>query len=356
MNGNTYTYHYYIPVDNTGCGFYRMRVPSWTIMENNRKSKVKHLINEAFIIPRDPSAFQALSSFRIQRWTSFKAKEYFDALCLFRDKVGFKLIYDTDDVLQKKELPAYNSYPVSDEVDASSKYYMERADYVTTTTDVLKDTLVKLGINKDKIFVIPNYLPRWWGDNFDCKRSLINFETNVYRPRIGIVCGKTHFDINHLTENCVDDFYEISDWIIENRKKYQFVFMGGMNKKLFAYKDDFEIHESVGTLSFMKKRISLGINLYIQPLLDSTFNRAKSNIKLLEAYGEGVPIITQDLPVYSLNSKYNFNKASDLDKLVKNVLSDKSGYLDIITENYGKLQDYWIEDHISEWTKLMGID
>lgn len=355
MNGDTYTYHYYIPVDNSGCGFYRMRVPSWTIMENNRTSKVKHLINEAFIIPHDSLALQALSSFRIQRWTSFNAKNYFDTICAFRDKVGFKLIYDTDDVLQKNALPEYNSYPVSEEVDKASKYYMTHSDYVTTTTDVLKETLIELGVDKNKIFVIPNYLSRWWGDNFDCRRSLTNLKNNINRPRIGIVCGKTHFDINGLTRNCVDDFYEISDWIIENRKKYQFVFMGGMNRKLNKYKDDFEIHDSVGTLSFMKKRVSLGINLYIQPLLDCTFNRAKSNIKLLEAYGEGVPILTQDLPVYALNSENNFKNVNELDTLVKSILWNKVEYSNIISENYEKVQAYWIEDHISEWTKLMGI-
>ena len=356
MNSENYTYHYYMPVDNNGCGFYRMRAPSWTLMENNRTSKMKHLINEAFIVPRDSAAFGALTSFRIQRWTGFNAKEYFDVLCAFRDKVGFRLIYDTDDVLQKNALPRYNSFPVPDEVNEASGYYMSKCDYVTTTSEVLKKTIMELGVSENKIIVVPNYLPRCWGDHFDYKRSLTNLKNNINRPRIGIVCGNTHFDSKNLTKDCVDDFYYISDWIIENRNKYKFVFMGGLNRKFAKYKDDFEIHESVGTLMYTRKRVSLNINLYIQPLLNCTFNHAKSNIKLLEAYGEGVPILTQNMPLYSLNKGNLFTNADELDRLAQSILWNKAYYADLINSNYDKVQNYWLEDHISEWAKVMGID
>ena len=349
-----YTYHFYIPVDNTGCGFYRLRVPSWAIMDQNRNNKVHNIFNECFIIPRDSYAFQAISSFRIQRWLDYSAKEYFDIIKTYRDKVGFKLIYDTDDLLKNGSIPKYNSFPMKKEIEDASTYYMNNCDYVTTSTEPLKSSLISHGVSESKIKVIPNRMPRWWGDHFDIYRTMRNYKNYKKRPRIGFVMGRNHFDSNNVTGDCNDDLYHILDWIIENRHKYQFVFMGGMNPKLKEYENDFEIHRGVPTLEFTIKRVSMNINLYIQPLQDNDFNRAKSNIKLLEAYGEGVPILTQDLPLYAMNKHCNFSTAEDLDKKVKAILTNKYDYSTIVERNYDLVQDWFIEDHLEPWKNILG--
>ena len=44
----------------------------------------------------------------------------------------------------------------------------------------------------------------------------------------------------------------------------------------------------------------LNLNVVVAPLVDNVFNRAKSNIKYLEAACMGIPGVFQDLPTYEM--------------------------------------------------------
>jgi len=87
------------------------------------------------------------------------------------------LIYEEDDAMFDKDIPLYNRGRAAfegPEVQGRIKNMLNAADFVTVTTDYLRDYYHKnYDVPLDHIIALPNLLPRYlFDDRFDIDRKL----------------------------------------------------------------------------------------------------------------------------------------------------------------------------------------
>ena len=339
-------------IDNGGCSYYRILFISQLITQIHDFA----LFCDARLLFNYEELFPLLSSFRLQRACSPLNFRWFnEALLPKKRKYGVPLIYEIDDILVRDDIPEYNCYRdiFRDGADAIP-VYMAGSDAVTVTCAPLADYYSsKFGIPRDKFRVIPNYLPRYFFDSYNELVILDRIRSQKTRkPRICFSCGMSHFDMNRTGAG--DDFSGILDWIVANRKKYQFIFHGGFPPLLERYADDF-VRIPVGPfLNYPRVRRSIGADLFIQPLRHSVFNECKSPIKLLESWAEGTPAFVQDLGSYmKIAPDACFDTPETLDRMVNALFADPDAQLQLIRRNYARMDDFWLDSHLDEWLQVM---
>jgi len=339
-------------IDFGGCSYYRILFISQLLSQlslNVSFCDTHLLFSNRGILP-------FLSSFRLQRACSIHDLEWFRKLMMpARDLYGFPLIYEIDDILVMDDIPIYNCYrDIFKEGADSLPVYMAGSDVITVTCTPLIDYYTgKFGLPRDKFRVIPNYLPRFFFDSYDEAVILDRIRSQkTRRPRICFSCGMSHFDMRRTGAG--DDFSDIFGWIVENRKKYQFIFHGGFPPELEQYANDF-VRIPVGPfLDYPRVRRSIRADLFIQPLKHSLFNECKSPIKLLESWAEGVPAFVQDLGSYmQIAPEACFDTSETLDRMVAALFSDPDAQFQIIRRNYARMDDFWLDRHLKEWLEVM---
>lgn len=153
------------------------------------------------------------------------------------------------------------------------------ADYVTVSTEFLKERMKDLS---EKVFVLPNLIDP---DNWTFKRKDHN------KIRIGWVYSPTH----------VPDIPVINDALTKVYEKY------GDTIEIVVFGttiDFFDVPttkiKGVAYADYPKMFTEAGIDISLAPLLDSDFNRAKSNIKWMESTMAGAAFVGSDLEPYQM--------------------------------------------------------
>ena len=339
-------------IDVGGCSYYRILFISQLISQkyiNTSFCDARLLFNYTRVFPQ-------LASFRLQRACGLRDIPWFkDTILPAKQRFGFPVVYEIDDILVRDDIPEYNCYrDIFRQGAEAIPVFMEGSDAVTVTCAPLADYYsAKFAIPRAKFHVIPNYLPRYFFDSFDeaVVRERIRTQ-NSRKPRICFSCGMSHFDMKHTGSG--DDFSGIIDWIVQNRRRYQFIFHGGFPPALAPYAEDF-IRIPVGPfLDYPRVRRSLRADLFIQPLRHSLFNECKSPIKLLESWAEGVPAFVQDLNCYrAIAPEACFDTPQTLDRMVRDLFADPDKQFDTIRSNYARMKDFWLDDHLNEWLQVL---
>ncbi|MGZ5042244.1 MAG: glycosyltransferase [Usitatibacter sp.] len=175
-------------------------------------------------------------------------------------------------------LPEYNPYAATIYPDIAQRIAraVERSDRVIVTTAALAEAY---GRGRE-VRIIPNAIDeaRWAG--------LANRPRGGSRPRIGWAGARQHFGDLQLLEPVVKATCAEVDW----------VFFGMCPAALRAMAA--EVHEMVPVSRYPGHLASLGLDVAVAPLLDIPFNRAKSNLKLLEYGILGIPVIASDVEPY----------------------------------------------------------
>ena len=318
--------------------------------------------------PRYYSSIGLIRCIRIQRWfTKAHAeivKQFLRPLC---DKIGIWLVYEIDDVLLYDEIPKYNlarKHFNPEILGNSVKEIFDACDLVTVTTQELADLyMTRLNQPKNKFVVIPNYLPRWWiGETFSVERQLKQFDEQRRRPHIAFACSTNHFDVNNENGG-IDDFTEIMPWIKRNIDKYQFIFVGGLPQQLKKEAEDHKVivQQPSDIFNYPREMLMRKIDLLIAPLIDSPFNRCKSNIKWLEMAALGIPMLGQNICTYNKYTNQVFNNTDDIEKWIDrlfferdsreflaNMIISNRKIVDGVTANDG----YWLEKNIAPYYNL----
>lgn len=250
----------------------------------------------------------------------------------------------------------------------NAKRIFEVCDIVTVTTDALADYYIKkFGVEKNKIYKVPNYLPRWWVANkYNEEKISKRFDSlSERKPRLGFVSSTTHFDIFNRNGG-VDDFTHVNSFVRDNVDKYDFIFIGGVPQQLHDLMKDNKITYIKGfdILNYPTELLKLDIDIVIAPLQDNVFNRCKSNIKFLEMGGLGIPCICQNLEPYRKYTDTLFDDEDDLSNMVDNLLGSKERYMDNVKLNHDivyngneiKSGGWLLEDNINDWIKLYCIN
>jgi hypothetical protein len=328
------------PADFGGCGFWRMVWPQ-LVMNMKRLATVNH--SQIFI--RDFLHYNDATAVHIQRQGKQSQLEFFKKLHHIKKRLKFRLIYDSDDIVFHEDIPDYNFAKAGLEKDGDfAKEIMEICDEVTVTTPFLRDYYLKKTAQKN-ITVIPNYLPHiWMGHYFSEELILRNYRLHKKKPRILYSASANHFFNPRGGESIADDFTHVKEALMANIDKFQLVLVGGRPDAL-AHEIDrglVEYHPWQTTDEYPRFLANLQINMCIAPLIENDFNRAKSDLKFLEATALGLPIACQDMSTYAI-APVRFKTGEDLIKKLKETLESEETFLAASRRARGLIEQRWLE-------------
>ena len=340
------------PIDVGGCSYYRILFISQLLSQIYDRA----LYCDARLLFNNQGVFPILSSFRLQRACTPRELKWFrEVLLPAREKYGFPIVYEIDDILVHEDIPVYNCYrDIFRGGKESIPIYMAGCDAITVTCAPLADYYSrKFGLPRSKFHVIPNYLPRFFFDSYNEPAILDRIRSQKSRkPRICFSCGMSHFDMQQTGAG--DDFSGILDWIVQNRRKYDFIFHGGFPPALMKYASDFTCIPVGPFLNYPLVRRSIRADLFIQPLRHSLFNECKSPIKLLESWAEGTPAFVQDIGNYmQIAPDACFDTADKLDRMVSALFANPDAQFQTIRANYTRVNGFWLDNHLNEWLEVM---
>ena len=284
--------------DLSGCGHWRMLWPEQVINATGRG--VSHSLTAMVAEPR---FYSNVKSIKLQRQASSSQKKFVEYLKKIQQDHGFKIIYEVDDVVFKEDIPDYNKFKFAfdnEEIRQNCIDIINLCDEVTVTCPFMRD-LYKERTGQDKITVLPNFVPNFWmGHLFNGKEVANQFEKNKRKPRILYTGSGAHYDVENKTGG-KDDFTQVRDFVRDTVYKYQWIFVGAFPPQLadLVRQKKIEFYPWQNLLNYPRFIYSLRAQLMVSPSEDNNFNRAKSDIKFIEACTLGIPCLCQDMVTYS---------------------------------------------------------
>ena len=338
--------------DHSGCGFWRLFWPA-----DQLNSRVESVVMSSCQMIHDEMFFSTLKTVRIQRQATENQYKYVTYLERMRNKFGFNLAYEIDDIMYYSDIPEYNKFKPGFSDPKIAEFctkIMQTCDEITTTNKFIGDYYADKTGNKN-ITVIPNYPPRWWiGNHYDEKKISQNFDKNRKKPRILYAGSGAHIDVEGRCKY-KDDFYHINEVVRKTVNEYQWVFFGAMPIPLVdLYKDGkIEFHNWTKLYDFPEKIASLNAQIMIAPLQENVFNNGKSDIKLIEAGSFGTPAICQDLVTYK-DADFKFKTGDDLVDQIKRLLKSKDDYMKSSRKHRARSEKRFLEhpDNLGMWKEL----
>lgn len=310
--------------DYSGCGHWRVIWPEQIL---NASGTMISQSQTCMIF--DPRWYEGVKAIKIQRQATTDQKRFIEHLKSFQSQLGFKIIYEVDDVVFREDIPDYNKFKFAfdnDEIKQNCIDIINLADEVTVTCDYMRN-LYRERTGKKEITVIPNFPPYFWmGYLFNHSKICNSLDKNYKKPRILYTGSGAHYDVENKVGG-KDDFEHVIKTIIDTRHKYQWVFMGAFPPPLIDYirSGEIEFHQWQTLYNYPKKIYDLDINLMIAPLQDNPFNRSKSDIKFIEACILGIPVICQNMVTYK-DAIHKFNSGEELKEMIAAVLKNKPKY------------------------------
>lgn len=341
--------------DYSGCGFWRMIWPEHLLNAFNH-----YTVHGTTVMNLDPRYYIKVQAVRIQRQATEQQLEFVKFLKEVSKQIGFRLIYEIDDVVFSEDIPDYNKYKpafTDPKIRKSCQEIMSLCDEVTVTCKFMKDYYMEKTGHKN-ITIIPNFPPKFWlGHFFDEKQISSNYDTHKRKPRIFYSGSGAHFDVdNRVNQN--DDFAHVVKAIADTVDKYQWVFLGAYPLPLqnLVRSGKIEFHPWANLYFYGEKIKNLRANMMIAPLQNNNFNKAKSELKLIEANAFGLPIACQNLCTYE-NAEFKFDTGEEMIEVIDDVLSKKGRYMNICNKARNEANKNWLEnaENIACYQELFGL-
>ena len=329
--------------DYQGCGFWRFLWPQHAL---NMSGMVE--IHHSHLFIRDPLHYAQASVIHIQRQVNRNQYEFFKKLAHLRDRLEFRLVYDTDDITFREDIPIYNPFRriyISDEVREFQPKIMELCDEVTVSTPYLREYLLNKTSQK-KISVVPNFIPyNWMGSYYSEEQILSRYRKNKERPKILYSGSSSHFDTHRITDNERDDFFHVRDMIIETRNEFEWIFVGSHPPSISPYlrSGEMQYFSWKNLIEYPQFLSSLGCSMAVAPLMENDFNRAKSDIKFLEAAALGLPIACQDMCTYAI-APIRFKTGKEMIEKIRDTLRSEESLIDAARAGRKLLEYRWLEN------------
>lgn len=203
-----------------------------------------------------------------------------------KGKHKFRIVADFDDLLWdvggENFMTDYNKAPVDTTMTARCiERFAPKLDAVILSTEWLRRCwLARFKDACKKVAVVGNAIPRFLWGKAEPKKALPKKPVVLYGG--ATVCHYNGDNTGDFTENWLE-------WIAS--EKMEFHMFGDECPKWIGAKN-VVMHPTVGAWQFPDAVRSIKPDLYIAPLKDNPFNRAKSNLKLLEASALGVPFVS----------------------------------------------------------------
>jgi hypothetical protein len=338
--------------DYSGCGQLRMCMPSHLLNAHQKLT-----VHDSTVMCFDANYFRNVKSVRIQRQATPQQLQFVRFLKELQKQIGFRLLFEIDDIMFSEDIPDYNKFKVAfvpEEIRKTAQEIMSLCDEITVTCNFMKEYYSgKTGNNR--VTVIPNYFPKWWIGNFyDEKKISENYDKFQKKPRILYAGSGAHFDVDNKVGQ-KDDFQHVCEVIVKTRDKFQWVFLGAFPLPLqpFIQSKQFEYHPWEQFYRYPEKIAKLNINACIAPLQDNVFNRAKSDLKYIEACNYGLPIACQDICTYE-NAPFRFKTGDEMIGLLEDILSKKGRYMNLSAKARQVASTRWLEtdENIDKYVEL----
>jgi len=312
--------------DYGGCGFWRIIWPEMLINASGRGCS-SSLTAMVF----NPEWYRGVKAVKLQRQASNDQKEFVKYLKSIQKDLGFKIIYEVDDVVFKEEIPDYNKFKSAfdtDEIRNNCIEIIKLCDEVTVTCDYMRKLYIEK-TGKKEITVIPNFVPiSWMGHYYDKRKIWDMYDKYKKKPRVLYTGSGAHYDVD-MKNNGVDDFSHVIDFVRNTIDKYQWVFVGSYPPGLAPYvqNNQIEFHPWQTLADYPAFISSLNAQAMIAPLMDNNFNRSKSDIKFIEACVLGLPCLVQDMETYKYAPDFlKFKTGDDLGVKLEAILKNKAAY------------------------------
>ena len=329
--------------DHGGCSWYRCLGPDLVL-----NLYQKCVITDLTTMVLDPRFYFDVKAIKVQRQATPQQLEFVRALRKLADERGIKMIYEIDDIPFREDIPLYNKNReafTSDEIRYSAQEAMELCDEVTVTCDFMRDYF-KSKLKNQKVTVIPNYVHRMNFDRYyNLDLLLKRFEKNKRKKHvISIFASGTHTDVA-FRNNSKDDFEAVVDVIIKTRTMFTWKFYGTYPFKLhdFIMRGEILHVPWYDLLEHPQKMYEAETSLTFAALQDNNFNRAKSNIKLLEAGAMGIPCVCPDMVTYN-DAILKYKTGDEFIDTIKHALKDQTTYASLCKRSRAYTENFWLED------------
>jgi O-antigen biosynthesis protein len=328
--------------DYSGCGLWRMLWPEHLLNVHN-----KALVQNSSVMITNPEFYTNTKVIRIQRQATKNQLEFVKFLKKeIQPKVGCRIVYEIDDIIFREDIPDYNKFKFafeSDEIRESSLEIMKLCDEITCTCEFMRD-YYREKTGKEEVTVIPNFPPKFWiGNFFDERRITQLYKKHQNKPRILYAGSGAHFDVDNKDKQR-DDFNHVIEAVIKTRKRFQWVFVGAFPIALRPYvqSGEIEFHPWQQIYLYPEKLNDLEIQMAVAPLVDNNFNRAKSDLKYIEACALGIPIACQDMCTYK-DAPIKFSDGDDMIKKIEQTLSNGRKYKSEAVSRYKVAEKRFLE-------------
>ena len=306
--------------DYSGCGHWRILWPEGII-----NSIGAGMSQSTTAMVTNPAWYTGVKCVKLQRQASSQQKEFVKFLKSIQQDYGFKIVYEVDDVVFKEVIPDYNKFKFAfdtEEIRQNCVDIVNLVDEVTVTCDFMR-RLYTEKTGQEKITVIPNFVPEWWmGHHFNEHTIKKAFNKNRKKPRILYTGSGAHYDVDNKTGG-EDDLSEVRDFIRKTVDKYQWVFVGAFPPQLvdLVQQQKIEFYPWQNLLNYPKFIASLNAQLMVAPLQVNDFNKAKSDIKFIEACVLGIPCLCQDMDTYNTAPQaLRFSSAEEFESKIRSIL------------------------------------
>ncbi len=322
----------FLIADKEACGWYRCGIPGKQLSEQGHYVKLGDL---------KPTG-ERIYSYDIvvfQRETRPKALEVIKKL----NDMGKTTVFELDDDLWHldKTNPAYK-YWKGDEIKRKLEACIKECQIVTTSTDNLADQMRQLNRN---IHVLPNMLPdKHWQAESKEKKS----DGNLI---IGWAGSRNRMKDLHVLSGTIEqllDMYSNVEFHLAGDTSYPF-------KK----HDRIKCLQGVGLEQYQVLINTFDIG--IAPLVDSHFNRCKSDLKFVEYGMVGMPVVASRVDAYTASVKHGENgflarNSKDWLKYLKRLVEDEDLRDRIGSEAKKLAETRTISKNIHLWEEAYGIE
>ena len=312
--------------DYGGCGYWRCIWPEYLLNADGRC-----MVHTSTVMVTDPKYYKGLTAVKFQRQAAPHQKQFIEWVSKLSQELDFKVIYEIDDIPFREDIPDYNKHKhafTSDEIRDNIQSIMETCGNMSVTCDFMKEYFSSKLDPSVEIDVIPNFIPKFWIGNYYYREKIEeDYERHKRRPRICWAGSGAHIDVDRRVKG-KDDFYHINDVVRKTVNDFKWVFFGGISKELsdLARSGKVEFIPWAKLYNYPEKLFTSDINMFIAPLSDNNFNKAKSDLKYIEASALGLPIACQDICTYE-NAPIKFKTGDEMIDRIKEVLGDERRFI-----------------------------
>jgi hypothetical protein len=310
--------------DYSGCGHWRILWP-----ENAINAEGLGMSQSTTAMVTNPVWYTGVKCVKLQRQASAQQKEFVKFLKQVQQEHGFKIVYEVDDVVFREVIPDYNKFKFAfdtEEVRQNCIDIINLVDEVTVTCDFMR-RLYQEKTGQEKITVIPNFIPYgWMGHQYNEHIVKKAFNKNKKKPRILYTGSGAHYDVDNKTGG-KDDLSNVRDYIRKTVDEFQWVFVGAFPPTLvdLVQQQKIEFYPWQSLQKYPNFIANLNAQLMVAPLEVNDFNKAKSDIKFIEACILGIPCLCQDMETYqTAPSSLRFSTVQEFDHKIRSILNFKN--------------------------------